>query len=168
MDTNTITNTKIIKNIFTKKELTFLYNEINDIIKQDYIIQETLGRLYSVLYWKEYKKENNGSVNLKINKNIVDKIINIAEKNSGKLLELESISFTRYSQEYGSPNLHPHVDTKFEEPRITLDIQLDGNVSWNIVVEEQLNVLKNNDALIFSGTHQVHWREKNYLMKMNI
>lgn len=165
MDTNITTNIKIIKDIFTKEELDFLYKEINDIIKKDYIVQETLGRLYSVLYWKEYKKENNGSVNLKINKNIVDKIINIAEKNSGKILELESISFTRYSQEYGGPNLHPHVDTKFEEPRITLDIQLDGNVNWNIIVEEQSNILKNNEALIFSGTHQVHWREKKIFNK---
>lgn len=160
MDINTITNTKIVKNIFTEKELIFLYNEINNIIKQDYVVQEVLGRLYSILYWKEYKEENNGSINLKINKKIVNKIIDIAEKKLNKQLELESISFTRYSKQYGSPNLHPHVDTKFKTPRLTFDIQLDSNLDWAIVVEGESSILKNNEALIFSGTNEVHWREK--------
>lgn len=160
MDINTTTNTKIIKNIFTEKELTFLYSEINNIIKEDYVVQEELGRLYSILYWKEYKEENNGSINLKINKKIFDKIIDIAEKKLNKQLELESISFTRYSKQYGSPNLHPHVDTKFKTPRLTFDIQLDSNLDWAIVVEGESSILKNNEALIFSGTNEVHWREK--------
>jgi hypothetical protein len=160
MDINTITNTKIIKNIFTEKELTFLYDEINNIIKQDYIVQEELGRLYSILYWKESKEENNGSINLKINKKIVDKIIDIAGKKLNKELELESISFTRYSKQYGNPNLHPHVDTKFKTPRLTFDIQLDSSLDWAIIVEGESSILKNNEALIFSGTNQVHWREK--------
>ena len=160
MDINTITNTKIIKNIFTEEELTFLYSEINNIIKEDYVVQEVLGRLYSILYWKEYKEENNGSINLKINKKIFDKIIDIAEKKLNKQLELESISFTRYSKQYGSPNLHPHVDTKFKTPRLTFDIQLDSNLDWAIVVEGESSILKNNEALIFSGTNEVHWREK--------
>lgn len=160
MDINTITNTKIVKNIFTEEELTFLYSEINNIIKQDYVVQEVLGRLYSILYWKEYKEENNGSINLKINKKIVDKIIDVAEKKLNKQLELESISFTRYSKQYGSPNLHPHVDTKFKTPRLTFDIQLDSNLDWAIVVEGENSILKNNEALIFSGTNEVHWREK--------
>jgi hypothetical protein len=160
MDINTITNNKIIKNIFTEKELTFLYDEINNIIKQDYIVQEVLGRLYSILYWKESKEENDGSINLKINKKIVDKIIDVAGKKLNKELELESISFTRYSKQYGNPNLHPHVDTKFKTPRLTFDIQLDSNLDWAIVVEGESSILKNNEALIFSGTNQVHWREK--------
>jgi hypothetical protein len=160
MDINTITNNKIIKNIFTEKELTFLYDEINNIIKQDYIVQEVLGRLYSILYWKESKEENDGSINLKINKKIVDKIIDVAGKKLNKELELESISFTRYSKQYGNPNLHPHVDTKFKTPRLTFDIQLDSNLDWAIIVEGESSILKNNEALIFSGTNQVHWREK--------
>lgn len=160
MDINTITNTKVVKNIFTEEELTFLYSEINNIIKEDYVVQEVLGRLYSILYWKEYKEENNGSINLKINKKIFNKIIDIAEKKLNKQLELESISFTRYSKQYGSPNLHPHVDTKFKTPRLTFDIQLDSNLDWAIVVEGESSILKNNEALIFSGTNEVHWREK--------
>lgn len=160
MDTNIINNPLIIKNVFTTEQLQNLYLEINNIISNDYLIQQTLGRLYSIIYWKEDKKNNGGPVGLKISKNFVDTINSFLNKNLNVDLELESISYTKYSLNYGLPNLSPHVDTNFIQPRVTFDIQLDSNISWPILIEEKEYILENNQALVFSGTHQVHWRKK--------
>jgi hypothetical protein len=63
-----------------------------------------------------------------------------------------------------NPLLYPHIDEAFAGKRFTVDVQLKSNVSWDIVVDnwksEQLFNLKDNQALTFSGTHQVHWRPK--------
>jgi hypothetical protein len=45
---------------------------------------------------------------------------------------------------------------------IVFDIQLDADYEWPVVVEGEEFVLKNNQALVFSGTQQIHWR-KGYL-----
>lgn len=77
-----------------------------------------------------------------------------------QILKLEEISFARYSNEYGDyPILTPHYDNTFKQPRVTLDIQLRSNIDWPIVVEGKSFTLKDRQALTFSGTHQIHWRE---------
>jgi hypothetical protein len=154
-----------VSNIFSYKELNDLYKDIYIEIDKDYFTQSHLGRLYSILYWKKNKIENNDSVDFKIKSNLSDKILEYAQQCSDVLLQLESISFTRYSSEYGFPELPPHVDTSFKQPRLTFDIQLDGNIEWPIIIEGNKYVLKNNEALVFSGTHQVHWREKKIFNK---
>jgi hypothetical protein len=45
---------------------------------------------------------------------------------------------------------------------IVFDIQLDADYEWPIIVEGEEFTLKNNQALVFSGTQQIHWR-KGYL-----
>lgn len=155
-----VKNNSIVCNIFSNDELSILYNDINLEIDKYYSTQDHLGRLYSILYWKKNKIEQNEAVGFKINNKIVDKIKQHAQKYSDVSLQLESISFTRYSLKYGMPQLPPHVDTSFKQPRLTFDIQLDGNTSWPITVEEDTYILKNNEALVFSGTHQIHWRKK--------
>ena len=55
------------------------------------------------------------------------------------------------------PKLFPHFDG-FPEPRLTFDYQIGSNTSWPLVVEDREYVLKDNQALTFSGTHQIHWR----------
>jgi hypothetical protein len=55
------------------------------------------------------------------------------------------------------PNLRPHFD-RFDQPRFTFDYQINSNISWPLYVEGKEFVLKNNQALTFSGTHQIHWR----------
>ena len=159
-DNSIVKNNFIVDNIFSDKEIKLLYSEVNLEINGFYQAQDTLGRLYSALYWKESKVENDGPIDFKISNSLVNKIITSAQNNADVALELESISFTRYSLDYGKPDLPPHVDTRFKQPRLTFDIQLDGNTLWPIVVEGEKYTLKNNQALIFSGTHQVHWRER--------
>lgn len=98
---------------------------------------------------------------------IAKKIIAHAEEISGECgLEIESYQFAKYNKvvdEDGSvlmPNLTPHCDLTFPEPRFTFDYQIGGNTSWPLYVEGEKYVLSNNEALTFSGTHQVHWRER--------
>jgi hypothetical protein len=81
-------------------------------------------------------------------------------------LEIEEYQFARYKKiidsetgEVKKPNLIPHCDMTFSEQRYTFDYQIGGNTTWPIIVEDNSFTLNNNQALTFSGTHQVHWRE---------
>jgi len=69
----------------------------------------------------------------------------------------------------------PKADTIFEEAnsgrmvyirqgtrdsqRITFDLQLKASEPWAVVVENEKFYLNDNEALIFAGTQQIHWRE---------
>lgn len=69
-------------------------------------------------------------------------------------------SFARYSPKFGYEcKLFPHYDTR-DSQRITFDLQLKASEEWAVVVENEKFYLKDNQALIFAGTQQVHWREK--------
>lgn len=78
-------------------------------------------------------------------------------------LELVAYQFARYKNMVDQdgnnlvPNLFPHFDP-FDEKKYTFDLQLDTNTSWDIFVEEEKFSLDNNNALVFSGTHEIHWR----------
>lgn len=80
-------------------------------------------------------------------------------------LELIAYQFARYENTVGpsgdtsKPVLYPHFDT-FEEQRFTFDLQLSSNTDWPLVLEGSRFLLKDGDALMFSGTHEIHWREK--------
>jgi hypothetical protein len=98
---------------------------------------------------------------------VKEKVIKLSEEISGESnLEISEYQFARYqniTKEDGTvlkPNLSPHFDDMFPESRFTFDYQIGGNCEWPLSVEHRLFALKNNEALTFSGTHQVHWREK--------
>ena len=84
--------------------------------------------------------------------------------NFGDLLVFRGdCSFARYSEEFNAkPKLFPHTDLR-KTPRMLLDIQLRSDSDWDLIVEETNYPLKDNQALIFHGTNQVHWREKKYI-----
>jgi hypothetical protein len=42
----------------------------------------------------------------------------------------------------------------------TIDYCLYQNINWDLWIEEKPFSLKPNDALVYSGTDQLHWREK--------
>ena len=158
MDTSILNlNNSIVKNIFTKNELDYLYLIIDKYVsscsKKE---QKDLGRIYFKMLWDSDKE----SVDLPIPTELVDIITSKAIESHGNPLKLESISFARYNLKYGIPNLPPHVDDNFEYARLTFDIQLSSNKLWKIFVEDNDFELHENEGLVFSGTHQVHWREK--------
>jgi hypothetical protein len=57
------------------------------------------------------------------------------------------------------PNLDFHIDSVFTKPMLTFDIQMRSTLDWPIIVNEKEYSLKDNQALTFSGTHQVHSRK---------
>lgn len=84
----------------------------------------------------------------------------------GEKMILKEYSCARYSNDYGyKPKLFPHFDTHYQGgQRITLDIQLRANIHWAVFVEGKPFFLNDLDALIFSGTQQIHWRQNKTLL----
>lgn len=94
---------------------------------------------------------------------VVDKLTKIAQETTDVPIELRELSFCRYAKvpdKDVAPNLFPHLDETFKEPRLTLDVQVESTLDWPLVVEGKEFSLKDGQALTFSGTHQVHWRKK--------
>lgn len=146
------------------------YDEINTIV-DSVLTDEEINTLYSIIENSEkgYLMElfNQKISDFALPENISKKIIAKCEELSGESdLEITEYQFSRYEKivnEDGSirnPNLFPHYDGTFPEPRFTFDYQIGGNTTWPLVVENAVFELKNNQALTFSGTHQIHWRSK--------
>lgn len=144
MNNELLTN-QIYKNIFTEEEIKDIYSVIN--IKQTE--STSIVPIYSQKAWHVHIPEN-----------VKNTITNFAKKVYKQNVKLEEISFARYSNDYGVlPNLTPHFDNTFLQQRVTVDVQLKANIDWPIVVEGKSFTLKDNEAVTFSGTHQIHWRE---------
>ncbi len=136
---------EIVKNIFAKEEMELIYDHINYAPDQHLFYHPELG--YKAYYWGMPQP-------------IQDKLLAVAQRYSDVPLKLTEISAARYSNSYlKPPNLYPHVDS-FETPRFTFDVQLKSTRNWPIVVEGKEFILRDNEALIFSGTNQLHWRTK--------
>jgi hypothetical protein len=132
-------------NIFTKKQIDLIYNAI-DLNSND---NTTKVKIYGQKVWFI-------DLPLEIKDIVTEQMKMIHNQN----VKLEEISFARYSKEYSDiPILTPHYDNTFKEPRVTLDVQLNSNIDWTIVVEGNEIKLGNNEAATFSGTHQIHWRK---------
>ena len=69
-----------------------------------------------------------------------------------------SFIFSRYSKDYGIPKLLPHIDNANTD--FTIDYQLQSNINWNINIENEQFLLKDNDALIFASSDLTHWRDQ--------
>lgn len=142
----------------------------NNVIIDNVLSQAEIDEIYSSLEkaYNSYVMERYGQQvsNFKMPDSAINKIMNLCENISGVSgLILEAYQFSRYekfTREDGSisePRLLPHYDG-FPEPRFTFDYQIKSNTSWPLFVEEQEFVLEDNQALTFSGTHQIHWRSK--------
>jgi hypothetical protein len=71
-------------------------------------------------------------------------------------------SYIDYDPKHGdgryAPSLPPHIDNT--ETIVTFNYMLDGNVDWEIYVDEKPYSLKKGDALMFSAVNQPHFRPK--------
>jgi hypothetical protein len=132
---------KVIDNVLLQENIDFLYNNLNG---DKEIMQEWGGRK---------------SWGFGYNKSLVNRLNEVANNNFGPGLKLNEHFFIRYTLDYGfQSKLFPHWDSR-DSQRITMDIQLNADEDWGVVVEGQNTVLSYNQALIFAGTQQVHWRE---------
>jgi hypothetical protein len=142
----------IVENVLTQQEIDQIYREIDR--AYDSYIMERYGQKIS---------------NFRMPQSALDKIVKISEEISGvNGLVLEAYQFSRYEKfvkpdgVVSMPKLIPHYDS-FPEPRFTFDYQIKSNTSWPLVVEDKELTLEDNQALTFSGTHQIHWRtEKDF------
>jgi hypothetical protein len=139
----------IVENVLTEDEMSLVYSKVNASTSKH--VMKLFAQTVSDFDLPEIVRK---------------KVVAYAEKISGENnLEIAEYQFARYkkvlddeSKQPLLPKLIPHWDAAFEEPRFTFDYQIGGNTDWPIVVEEKEFILKNNSALTFSGTHQIHWR----------
>ena len=144
MQSKLLENT-VYKNVFTNKEIEDLYQAI-DINQKE---KTSTTAIYAQKIWFSQLPES-----------VINKINSIAKEIYAEPVKLQEISFARYSKQYGEmPILTPHFDNAFSTPRVTIDIQVKSNIDWALVVDNKSFTLKDNEALTFSGTNQIHWRE---------
>jgi hypothetical protein len=71
-------------------------------------------------------------------------------------------SYLSYNKEHNStsnPKLPVHYDSDNYFSKLTIDYQLNANIDWPIVIENESFNLQYGALLVFWGAGQVHWRE---------
>lgn len=141
---NTNLPNKIYKNILSEQDIKDIYIEVEKAQEsQTMVLQQYRQKAYFI----------------ELPKHVIEKITNFVQNIYPEKLKLTEISFATYKKINGEdPMLSPHFDSTFEEPRFTFDLQLKSNILWPIVIEGRSYTLNNNEALVFSGTNQIHWR----------
>lgn len=148
----------VIKDVLSKEDYSYVYECVNSGFPKkispdlppdsredvEYLNIPELGYL---AYVKGFKKEFRESI-----KNTLEKTLNIP-------LELPQIHFARYTPQTGSPPaLRPHNDKMLKYPAVTISIQMDSTLDWELCAYDKCATLSKNEALVFSGSHQIHWR----------
>jgi hypothetical protein len=139
----------LVDDIFTDKELKDILQTIREFPLEKIRIQKWGGQ--GVLD------------HIKISDSIIAKIQKLASEACHEELIVAEYSIVKYSPEYGyEVKLFPHYDTR-QLQMFVFDVQLQTNEDWGIIIEgKQFNLL-DNQALLFSGTQQMHWRENKKL-----
>lgn len=136
---------RIAKNVLLPEHIQEIYKKVNNALDSDTRVQPWAGhKVWDVRFSKE----------------IEDRITEVAQEIVGNHVLLDyDYSFARYSPKFGYVcKLFPHYDNR-ESQRITFDIQLKASEPWSVVVENIAYPLQDNEALVFAGTQQIHWRE---------
>jgi hypothetical protein len=141
----------VVKDVFTRDEIDRIYKAVQNNSGGDFI-----------------KVHAQANTFIELPQDIIDKVTKLSKEISGNdNLVLQEYCHARYNnvtsncgKYHYKPSLFPHYDETFKEARFTFDYQINGNVEWPLVVEpDQEFALHNNEALTFSGTHQIHWRK---------
>lgn len=136
----------LLKNVLTQDQINKIIKDINNTPEEKVRVQKWGGQgCYDTV---------------RLDKEITSKINWLIDNSIGEQFKLEHYSVIRYAKKYGyQVKLFPHHDTRYAE-MFVLDLQLRSNEEWGIIVEGEKYNLNDNEALIFSGTQQMHWREK--------
>ena len=77
-------------------------------------------------------------------------------------IKLCHYSYIDYDLRHGdgeyAPSLPPHIDNT--NTLVTFNYMLDGNIDWDIYIDDNVYSLKKGDAIIFSAVNQTHFRPK--------
>lgn len=137
---------KIVKDVLLPEHIEDIYSRISLAEDHQTWVQPWAGhKIWDVQFSQE----------------VEDRISEVAQKVVGDHVVLaRDYSFARYSPKFGYEcKLFPHYDNR-DAQRITFDIQLKASEPWAVVVENIAYPLEDNQALVFAGTQQIHWREK--------
>ena len=144
----------VIDNVFTQEEYDSVYNSVNAYLPQDpdpnvppdfgYFNAGDIGYF---AYVKGFKNI------------IYDKLVQVA-KEYGKMDVVDTkVHFARYTPKTGfPPTLNPHNDLGVTTSALTFSVQLDSTLDWELCALDTCDTLKKNQAMLFSGSHQIHWR----------
>lgn len=91
---------------------------------------------------------------------VLDRIQEIVKNNTDIPVNKPDFHFAKYAKSSGyRPQLYPHYDVHLKKPHLTLSIQIESSFPWAMYIDGKEYVLKDNQGLLFSGTHQIHWRK---------
>lgn len=137
----------IVDNIFDESDYELIYKIINETPMSQTRLKRWAGhRAYDVGFPKKIEDKINAAI---------DRFDQLKDVHL-----VRDYSFARYSPSYGyETKLFPHCDYRASQ-RITFDIQLKADEPWGVVVEDKTYWLQDNQALVFAGTQQAHWREQ--------
>lgn len=134
---------EIIKNIFSNYEFKNLYKSFKK-SENDYTIIPELGY---------------AAFSIKLDEDIISTLKSTIEnKLNIKVAKMEA-HYARYSLNTGhKPMLMPHYDRALTDATFSLAIVLDNTIDWDIYVEGKQFMPRKNDAVLFSGSHHIHYR----------
>lgn len=124
-----------------------------------------LGGFYSPLVLPELAREQ---IELKISGKLLKKIEDFASDFVGEEVKMTHNSYLSYNKKHNpegsvSPKLPPHFDSDNYFTKLTIDYQLDANISWPIVIDTNGELhrfdMEYGDLLLFWGAGTIHWRD---------
>lgn len=136
----------IFNDVLTQEELEDMKNQFNNYPKETIDVQgfSGLGTL-SIFLMNEDK--------------VLKKIEEMASKALGEELEVLEYGGTRYSTEFGwEVKLGPHYDARPVDIYV-FDFHVQSTIDWALFIEGDEFHLGDNQALMFSGTGSIHWRD---------
>jgi len=132
----------VIYNVFSEEEIKEIYDSRSK--SENLLTDESCGYITNT-------KPFSG--------NIRKKIVQIVQDNVPIKVKEWGNHMPRYTLKSNSrPRLYPHYDVGLHQASLTLSIQLDHTLPWTVYIGDQGYDIKRNTAVLFSGSHQIHWR----------
>lgn len=130
-----------VSNVFSPEELKFIKAAVR---ANNFIPDNNLGR------------KDMGRVGELLSNETLEKLYAISRQVTDMPLSISHVMAVEYSAEFGQPNLPPHFDGDTND--LIINMQLESNTSWNIGLNTEVYSLEDNEALVFNGNTEVHWR----------
>jgi hypothetical protein len=149
----------IIKGFFSDDEI----KEVKGLI--DHGRSLIPGGFYSPLVLPKLAREQ---IELKVSGKLLKKIEYFASDFVGEDVAMTHNSYLSYNTKHSedssvTPNLPPHFDSDNYFTKLTIDYQLDANISWPIVIDTNGELhrfdMEYGDLLVFWGAGTIHWRD---------
>ena len=145
---------RIIKNFFTDEEVEVLLAIVNYQKKA-----KDLDEFFAPLVLPSMARMQ---IEVMYPEHIRRKLEKFASEMVGEDVYMFHNSYLSYNLEHNpdaNPKLPVHYDSDNYFTKLTMDYQLDANIDWPIVIENESFNLQYGDLLVFWGAGQAHWRE---------